>query len=296
MLLTIHGVEKLQTRTGLLLSELKKIFKKKAYINIGRAYDLDYFLFYDYRANNHLVALVHFKTKELISIWYSYFDFPCTIAKEINSKNKSKAKSLVYQRQLSLKTANKYESGNFTVEICVKNEYRSVINKEKFCTVSAQNYQTARRDELLYYFAPEILRLASITLQNSKDLSVIKTKVYIYAPDNKIFFNFAYKKNEILLAYGELSAKLVVSEGAEDFSVNLGPIDPDNAKRENDILEHFKSRLRTVRKALAKEMETGRLEKVRYTIQVDNSEYGYVLHKFRRNHIDLTNFLNKLTV
>ena len=122
---TRHGLERIQSRTRMVTSDVLSIIAHNAVVVLGAQNGFEFLLFYSPPDLRTKIAVVTHNRSHLISIWESHFALPPGIARA-NTKRNRKAKDLLraYQFQL-IKDNLKPRKYRMRIQILVRGKIMS---------------------------------------------------------------------------------------------------------------------------------------------------------------------------
>ncbi|HMA78667.1 MAG TPA: hypothetical protein VKP88_06070 [Candidatus Paceibacterota bacterium] len=275
------------------------MFSLEAYVKLIEVDGINYCLFYDYKAKRHLVALINSQTSALVSIWYTNYNFPESVKVRIDADTKSLAVRLVRRKvtQESKPQSDVLKSIKFLhAEVTILTSRRNPLITQIVGKFDPTNYHESNREDILYFFASDILRLAAISGCERKQTKSFRCKLTFYSDTGDQMLHFTYKRIEVLRSLPKAYAELIVSNRAESFQIPLGFINTDVAKNcELELLFTFKNQLSKITQSVTIDMGREWSSQLHYQIQVRDPEYGFIITSIGREHESLLELFSTLT-
>jgi len=289
MKLTIHGVERLQQRTGLRLDELRLLFSRGAFVHLGSAkkYGRAFQLFYDDQKRNWFVACTDANT--LISILEMHHNLPPAVRMHLTQETKDAAREIFYQKMRA-----RSSDSTTPISILLKVTSREVVHtRTQIRKVAPEGYKTASKQQMLEICLDEIFRISRILRDvHAVDIRTMWFEIsFVHASGHELK-RFLYKGGQIHNLVNQikiesmllsLTALLRISHNEDVFTYDLGSIPVEEAQSDNRVIRYFKEPLKKAWDAMH---AAGLFKKgtAIFSIYVLEAESGQQLRKIYRDH------------
>ncbi|HEY0010484.1 MAG TPA: hypothetical protein VGB97_01050 [Candidatus Paceibacterota bacterium] len=175
MYLTIHGVERIQGRTQMLIKDVLSLIENKKVVELGTDGRFDYLLFYSAPDRSCKIAVVTKDRVKLVSVWHRYFRFPIGIC--LTKEKEAEARILAVSRTLRAEI-HVYKDGSeeFVLKAGTINVQRGLHEITALAAVASQ-----------------MQALVDVVEENrSRIKGRVKYRIYMFDGDN-VRFNYEFR-------------------------------------------------------------------------------------------------------